>query len=223
MYISRRAVGSIATVLCCTFSLAACISHAVNDDGADITNPLGHNPGTHTLLLSAPTNDLGVGEGTVITATYDGVAVTDGVPGNSVVVTSSNTSVIGSALGVHAFSVGSATITATYQGSTATIGFSVHQLNGLSAILAPFSNAQTGTAAWTPPTVTVSPGSTVEFILISGPVSHNVVFDAVLGAPNGIPQSGSLSSATRAFPTSGIYTYSCTLHGETGVITILQQ
>jgi plastocyanin len=52
-------------------------------------------------------------------------------------------------------------------------------------------------------------------------VSHNVVFDPVPGAPDGITQNGTTTSANRVFPTAGVFTFTCTIHGETGMVTVV--
>ena len=220
----RRGPGFIASLVLCAVCVMSC-SHPINDDGNDITNPVGHNPGTHTLLMSADRTDIGVGESAVITVTYDGAAIAAAVPGNMLVVTVSDPSVIASA-GTGAFgqSVGSATVTGTYQGASASIAFSVHAVNGISALLYPSVNTITGVAMWTPQGgVHIPSGSTVQFTLLSGGEYHNVVFDPVPGAPQSITQSGMLESSTRQFPTAGMFTFTCTIHGETGLVSILQQ
>jgi plastocyanin len=161
----------------------------------------------------------------VITATYDGAVIAAAVPGNSLTVVVSDPGVISSGgAGALATSVGSATVTGTYQGASASISFTVHAQNGISALLYPAYNQITGMAMWTPPGgVHIPAGSVVEFTLASGGLAHNVVFDAVPGAPASINQSGTLLSTDRQFPTAGVFTFTCTLHGETGVVTILQQ
>ena len=193
----------------------------------DITNPLGHNPGiqTHILTLTPSKTDLGVGEGAAITATYDGRALDGTVPGAGPAITVSDPSVIGCCvLGAPAYSVGKATLTATYGGSTASIDFTVHAQNGISAILFPSSNSSLP-ASWTPPGgVTVAAGSTIMFeVLKVANTSHNVVFDAVAGAPDDVIQDGKTNSANRVFSTPGIFTFSCTIHGETGMVKVVAQ
>jgi hypothetical protein len=207
--------------------VSAC-SHPINDDGNDITNPLGHDPGiqTHILTLTPSQTDLGVGEGATITATFDGIVLPGNVPGSGPVITVSDPSVIGCCeLGAPAYSVGKATLTATYGGSTATIDFTVHAQNGISAILFPNANPNPSAPAWTPPGgVTVAAGSTIMFELLKvANMSHNVVFDAVPGAPAGIAQDGNTTSANRVFATPGVFTFTCTIHGETGMVTVVAQ
>ena len=222
----RRSLGVIAAIVCGAVCMTSC-SHAINDDGNDITNPLGHNPGiqTHILQVTASTTDIGVGQGASITATYDGVVLASNVPGGGPAITVSDPSVIGCCeLAAFAYSVGKARWTATYGQSTAFIDFSVHAQNGISAILYPLPTPS-GMPTWTPPGgVTVSAGSTIMFELLkTGLVSHNVVFDAVPGAPDAITQNGFTTSANRVFSTPGVFTFTCTIHGETGMVNVVAQ
>ena len=129
------------------------LAHAINDDGSDITNPNGANPGSRILTLSADRTDLGVGDVQEIIVRYAGATLLNNQP---VIATISDPSVIaGSAFGARAISVGGATITATYQGSTATLGFSVHAQYGLSAIVGTPLNTLTGVSVFSPDSVVV--------------------------------------------------------------------
>jgi plastocyanin len=225
VYTNRLRVWSITALVCGAVCVTSC-AHPINDDGDDITNPMAHNPGitTHTLTLSVDHTDLGVGEGVAITATYDGMVLPANVPGAAPIVTVSDPSVIACcALDAFAYSVGSATLTATYGELTQTISFTVHAQNGISALVFPTGNQTTGTSSWTPPGgVFVEAGSTVQFSLLKvAQLAHNVVFDAVPGAPADITQNGSTTSANRVFPTAGIFTFTCTIHGETGMVTVV--
>ncbi|HEV8411859.1 MAG TPA: hypothetical protein VGQ30_15245 [Gemmatimonadaceae bacterium] len=219
----HRRLGSIAVIVCSAALMTSC-AHAINDDGNDITNPQGHNPGTHTLLATADRTDLGVGESAVITVTYDGATIAGGVPGNALTASVSDPGVItGGGNGAIATSVGSATVTLTYQGVTATLSFTVHRKDGIDALLYPVTNQLTGVAMWTPPGgVHVPVGSTVEFTMKNSGVAHNIIFDAIPGAPEDIGQTGTTTAASRLFQTAGVFTFTCTLHGETGIVTILQ-
>jgi hypothetical protein len=223
----RRSLGFIAAVVCSAVCAASC-SHPINDDGNDITNPMGKNTGitSHILTLTPSATEIGVGQGAGISAMYDGVALADNVPGAGPVITVSDPSVISCCgLGVFGYSVGTATYTATYGKSTATIVFTVHAQDGVSAYLFPVLNPILATASWTPPGgVSVAAGSTVTFAMMVSPgLSHNVVFDAVQGAPDDITQNGKTNSANRVFSTPGIFTFTCTLHGESGMVTVIAQ
>lgn len=196
-------------------SVAACggLAHPVSNDGNDVTNPR-----TPTLSLSADRTDLGVGDIQLITATYNGAVLNGGgtIPPTSTV---SDPGVIaGGAFSATALSVGGAMITATYQGSTAAIGFTVHSQYGLAAIIGAYTNALTGESAWLPSSVRVQAGSTVQFNIAS---MHNVVFDAVPGAPANIAVGATGAAGIwRQFPTAGSFTYRCTIHGEAGLINV---
>ncbi len=221
----RRSLGFIGAIVCSAVCVTSC-SHPINDDGNDITNPMGRNPGitTHIFQVTASSTDIGVGDGASITATYDGQVLSSNVPGNGPVITVSDPSVIGCCeLGGFAYSVGTARWTATYAGQTAIIDFTVHAQNGVSAILYPTPTPVGPT--WTPPGgVTVAAGSTITFELLkAGLVSHNVVFDAAPGAPNGIAQDGFTNAANRVFSTPGVFTFTCTIHGETGMVNVVAQ
>jgi hypothetical protein len=223
----RRSLGCIAAIVCSAVCVTSC-SHPINDDGNDITNPMGKNSGiqTHILSLTPSATEIGVGQGAGIVATYDGIVLADNVPGSGPVITVSDPSVISCCgLGVFGYSVGTAKYTATYGGSTATLEFAVHAQNGISAYLYPALDPILASASWTPPGgVSVAAGSTVTFAMMKGGgLSHNLVFDPVPGAPDGIAQNGMTTTANRVFPTAGIFTFACTIHGETGVITVVAQ
>jgi plastocyanin len=160
---------------------------------------------------------LAVGEGTGITATYGGATLTGFADAALVPATISDSSIIsGSAFSVRALAVGSASITATYNGSTTMVTFSVHPTaDGVSAAIFMNENPNTTTSAWLPGTTHVQTGATIEFY---PEVSHNVTFDAVPGAPHNIAVNTDI--ATRIFSTPGTFPYHCTLHGEAGTVIV---
>lgn len=69
--------------------------------------------------------------------------------------------------------------------------------------------ATTG-STFNPTSLTVAKGTTVTFTFQS--VEHNVVFDAVAGAPAGIGSTAS-SAVQRVFATAGAFGFQCTIHG----------
>lgn len=222
---SRHAVWcSIGTVVLSVVSLVACggLSHGVSNDGNDVTNPIAVNPGTPTLYLSAVNTDLAVGDGEAIDVTYDGATLKSGQAVFSMV---SDTGVVyGSAFSVLALAVGSTTITANYNGSQASIGFTIHQNSeGADGLVLMMVNTITTAAFWVPSQLEVHVGANVEFELTPSPgsVMHNVVFDSIPGAPANIAAGASGLAAFRSFPTAGTYTYQCTLHGERGAIHVI--
>jgi plastocyanin len=73
--------------------------------------------------------------------------------------------------------------------------------------------------AFSPASVTVKAGSSVLFSVAS---QHSVIFDPVAGAPADIALVSTGSYVSRVFSVAGNFTYSCRLHGETGVIHVVQ-
>jgi len=85
---------------------------------------------------------------------------------------------------------------------------------------APVANEIIATSASTfnPASLTVAKGATVTFTFQS--VEHNVVFDAVTGAPAGIGATTS-NAVQRVFATSGAFGFQCTIHsGMRGSVTV---
>ena len=77
----------------------------------------------------------------------------------------------------------------------------------------------TAQLTFTPATVTITAGRTVTFRFSSVP--HNVLFDALTGAPGSIPAPTSNASVARTFPTAGTYPYECGLHpGMAGTVVV---
>ena len=78
----------------------------------------------------------------------------------------------------------------------------------------------TASLAFSPASLTISPGETVTFAF--GSVAHNVFFDAPDAAtPTDIPGNNSNKSVQRTFSTAGTYRYHCTIHPTmTGTVTV---
>jgi plastocyanin len=71
-----------------------------------------------------------------------------------------------------------------------------------------------------PGTLDIDVGETVTWVF--GPVSHDVVFSQIAGAPNNIAISVN-TNVSRTFATAGVFPYECTLHsGMTGTIRVGQ-
>lgn len=70
--------------------------------------------------------------------------------------------------------------------------------------------AATPGLTFTPATLTVSAGETVDFAF--GSVPHNVFFDTRAGAPTDIEGTNENVSISRTFATAGSYTYTCHIH-----------
>jgi hypothetical protein len=206
-----------ALVIAC---LAACgeLAHPVSNDGNDVGFKSGANPGTGSLSLSADSTAIAVGSGVSIKVMYN----SEPFPFNTALLTtasSDSTKVECCAFGV---SVGSATLTYSYNGAQASIGISVHQNSaGASARLTASTNPNTGVSSWVTDSVQVPVSSLVEFALFP---DHNVVFDSVPGAPSNIPAPGGTASSVfvfpRSFATPGVFTFHCSVHGESGVVVI---
>lgn len=64
--------------------------------------------------------------------------------------------------------------------------------------------------AFTPPSITVTAGTTVSFAF--GSLGHNVYFDAATGAPADIAGTNVNTTITRVFNTPGTFTYNCHIH-----------
>jgi len=77
----------------------------------------------------------------------------------------------------------------------------------------------TSTDTFTPSSLTVTVGTSVDFVFLS--VGHNVVFNAVAGRPADIPGTNSSVTISRTFSTAGTFPYQCTIHGGmTGTIIV---
>lgn len=68
----------------------------------------------------------------------------------------------------------------------------------------------TTSSTFNPTSLTVAKGTSVTFTFQS--VEHNVVFDAVTGAPAGIGNTAS-SAVQRVFANAGTFGFQCTIHG----------
>jgi plastocyanin len=71
-----------------------------------------------------------------------------------------------------------------------------------------------------PGTLAIDVGETVTWVF--GPVSHDVVFSQIAGAPANIEISVN-RNVSRTFPAAGVFPYECSLHsGMTGTISVGQ-
>lgn len=78
-------------------------------------------------------------------------------------------------------------------------------------------NANPG-LAYNPTSLTVAPGTSVTFNF-NGSIGHSVTF-STSGAPADIPVTSN-ATVTRVFPTTGTFSYHCTVHPNmTGVIVV---
>ena len=114
---------------------------------------------------------------------------------------------------VNAVAVGTADVTATISGRSASVRVTVTSaptsvtVNMPGLTFAPFR-------------ATLKQGGTVTYVFPA--LAHNVIFERVPGAPADIPGQVSNQSVSRTFPTVRLYKYTCTLHpgmdGEVDVV-----
>jgi plastocyanin len=79
--------------------------------------------------------------------------------------------------------------------------------------------AATPSLAFSPATLTVSPGEQVTFAF--GTVGHNVFFDPQSGAPANIEGTNASVNVARTFSTAGSFHYTCHIHpGMQGTIVV---
>ncbi len=216
------------------------IAHPVSNDGAcagnnsgacynpgscvgSATNPC-HPVGAAVLSLVPDSANLAVGDGTSITATYAGNTLSGGTTGAIVPTTFSDSTILfGWAYGVTATAVGTASLTATYNGSQTTVMFTIHpNSRGASALILMSEAPLTGPVpVWVPAIAQVKVGWYVQF---NAYINHNVTFDPVPGAPADIAAgTNDGGGVLRVFSTPGSYPYHCTIHGEAGVVNVTSQ
>jgi plastocyanin len=204
-------------VAAAAFLGAACggLAHPVSNEGADAGNPNGANPGTTILTINASRTPLSVGDTASIVGNVGGMPIANNGAFQS---TSSDPSVLfvgGTAL--FARSAGTATINATYNGYAASPPLTVTVYPAANGAYAVITVQNTEPPAFAPASVYVKVGAQVQF---SVGTAHNVVFDVLAGAPQNV-QTGA-GSVLRAFSVTGMFTYQCTIHGESGVVNVTQ-
>ena len=194
------------------------VARPVSNDGNDVSNPQGANPGVQKLTLRADSASIAVGSGTGIHAMLGTVTLANS-SAQITVVSSDSTKVLCCAFGA---SVGTSTLTYFYNSQQTSIDITVYKnpVTGASAFMDDVTNPNTGVSALLPGSVQVTPGSIVIFALWP---DHAIVFDSVPGAPSNITSPNRVSSAalnSRTFPTAGTFTFRCSTHGETGVVVV---
>ena len=192
------------------------LAHPLSNDGNDAGNPQGANSGaTPTLSLAADSAAIAVGSGTAVHVYYNQQPLTS----TSIIVASSDSTVVGCcAFGT---SVGSATLTYSYNGLQASIDMAVHA-NSAGAVAQLIAFTRNGASFWLPDSVHVPVGSLVQFSVFAEG-KHNVAFDSVPGAPSDIPTPTQLvgpAIVARTFAQAGRFPFHCTRHGETGVVIV---
>jgi hypothetical protein len=111
----RSRVSGVSAVALMVLFVASCdLSHPVSDDGNDIGNPEGHNPGTQTLTVTVGKSILMVGDTTSIVGSVGGAPIS----ANGLLITTSSDSTVARVGGpfILATGVGMATISVSYSG-----------------------------------------------------------------------------------------------------------
>lgn len=208
------------------FLLSGChtLSAPHNDDGscardpacvAQTGNPGPANPAGAALFAYADDPSITVGSATQVHVLYGNQPV----PWPLVTVTNSDSTVVQCC--ASGASVGQATLTFTYQDLTASVEIAVTKSSDGASALFLASTAATGVSSWSPDSIQVPVGSLVEF---ATGTDHDAVFDSVPGAPSDIqalPQGTRVTSLpSRTFATAGTFRFTCTRHGERGVIVV---
>jgi plastocyanin len=221
-----RTIG-LATAILLATGIGACskiesilgLSHVVNDDGNDKTNPAGHNPGncTVTLTVLLTTSTMHVGDTLSALATTPCIGLVGTVWANIGMTDSSVASIVPNGNPIQyvaAHSVGQVKLTGHYESAVAPpFGIDVLPRDGISA----WVDVDPSTFAWSPPAFGVAAGASVQFNIGH---THNVVFDAVPGVPANIAVGAMGSDIVRVFAGAGTFTYHCSIHGEAGAVTV---
>jgi plastocyanin len=221
-----RTIG-LATAILLATGIGACrkaesiigLAHVINDDGSDKNNPAGHNPGSSTLTMTlfAQTPML-VGDTLQAAAgASDGAKVGTLAWANLGMTDSSIASIVSNGTNfqyVAAHSVGRVQMTGHYESAVPTpFDIVVLARDGISA----WVDVDSAAYAWTPPAFHVAPGSSVQFNIGR---AHNVVFDAVPGAPANIAVGAMGPDIVRIFATAGTFPFHCSVDGQAGVVIV---
>jgi plastocyanin len=224
MRIDGQRVSTLGAIALAAISLSSCdavgLSKPVNSDGScagSNSTACQANKGTPSLSLAVDHTLLKVGEGVAITASFNGMLLNGS--GNFLPSTVTDSSVLNaSAFGASGLSVGTATLTVSYEGTPASLTFTVETNDdGVSAIVRAEVFAG-GSTLWWPSVSKAHVGQNVQFYTSDNTAQkHNIVFDPAPGVPANVPLG---ATTTRVFTAPGSFTYSCTVHGESGVINI---
>jgi plastocyanin len=224
MQVNGQRLTTLGALALSAISLTSCdavgLAKPVNSDGScagSNSTACQANLGTQSLLLTVDHTLLKVGEGVSITARFNGMLMNGS--GNYLPASVSDSSVLsGSAFSAVGLSVGTAVLSVSYEGTPASLTFSVVKSDdGISAFVRAAVFAD-GSTSWWPATAKSQVGQTVQFFTSDNTAhKHNLVFDPTPGAPADIALG---ATATRVFTMPGSYTFSCTVHGEAGVINI---
>ncbi len=210
----HRSILVAAAIAACSSFTGGCHTLAApqSDDGSlpgGATNP---NP---SVSYSISNQSPKVGESVVVTVTANGQPV---ATNTSSVVSSSDQGVLyGQAAAFRAVAVGKSTIQITYGSFSQSQVVNVSpSADGMQAYIY-IQGTQTYGIYFAPPSVSVKAGSMVEFKFPD--LTHNVTFSGATGAPTDVAV-GNLNPI-RMFANAGTYTYVCSVHGESGVISVV--
>jgi plastocyanin len=110
---------------------------------------------------------------------------------------------------------GNATITASLNRD----GVTRTATSSLTTVVSSATVNATPSSTFEPPQVTISTGGDVNWVF--GSLAHNVLFDAVAGAPASIPGEHANTTITRTFGTAGTFPYHCGIHaGMNGTVVV---
>ena len=204
----RTLVSRIATLLIVAATGAGCGSSST-DGGTAVLTTVEVTPPTATLFTVAPGNTATLA---AVGKDQDGLTMAAGSPNFS----SDNDAIVGVGTDgtVTALAAGAAQITASMTAG----GVTKTGTATVTAQVAPASaGVNTPQLAFSPPTVDVRAGGTVTWTFGSTP--HTVTFTTG-GAPADVTQLQN-GSASRTFPTSGGFSYHCSIHPEmVGVVRV---
>lgn len=182
--------------------------------GGGDDNPAGPG-GVASVSLNAPSLSMLPGRSDQLVATAkDAQGNTIGSAPAATWTTSNNAVASVSATGlVTANAVGSANITATISGKSATAQVTV------AAAATTITVNMPGTS-FTPFRATLKRGGTVNYVFPS--LAHNVIFEKIAGAPADIPGQVANQTVSRQFQTVSLFKYTCSLHnGMDGEIDVV--
>lgn len=186
------------------WALAPCLPALLVACGGGGEGPAGGD-GVASVTLSAPSLQLlpGRSEQLQATALNAAGAPVAGAPPASWRSSNNTVATVNSSGLVTALVVGSADITATISGKSATARITVTSAPTTVTVNMPG-------LTFTPFRALVKQGGTVNYVFPS--LAHNVIFERVPGAPADIPGQVSNQTISRRFDTVRLYKYSCTLH-----------
>ncbi len=172
--------------------------------------------GVASVALNAPSLTMLAGSTEQLTATAKDAqgSTIAGAPAASWKTSNTGVATVTASGLVTAVGNGSATITATISGKSASAVVTVAPAPSAVTVNMP------GTS-FTPFHATLKVGGTVSYVFPS--LAHNVIFDKIAGAPADIPGQVASQTVNRTFNTVSLYKYVCSLHpGMEGEVDVVQ-